>query len=255
MRHTPTLWNVAFNPLLFWDGRAASLEEQVRFPVEHPDEMGDTLDNAAPRLSRRESYEGAFAAAFPDDPKVSARTIAKALAAYERTLISPPTRFDQWVGGDAGALTPSEVSGFKTFARQGPLHPLPLRFRLHRLRLLRHRPRRRRQGTRTGNQSRRCRPRLQDTNAARALLDRALYARRVARHPGGGGAPLRGGRRPATDAQQGPAPEPQAHRSGAGRSRRLPRNPLERNATAAIDRSLGRRRPAGGPATARRIPR
>ena len=119
VRHTPTLWNVAFNPLLFWDGRAASLEEQVRVPVEHPDEMGDTLDNAVQRLSRRESYEGAFAAAFPDDPKVSARTIAKALAAYERTLISPPTRFDQWVGGDAGALTPSEVSGFRTFAGKG----------------------------------------------------------------------------------------------------------------------------------------
>ncbi len=65
VRHTPSLWNVAFSPLLFWDGRAASLEEQVRFPVEHPDEMGDTLDNAVHRFARHESYERDFAAAFP----------------------------------------------------------------------------------------------------------------------------------------------------------------------------------------------
>src|SRR5262245_8980490 len=54
-RHTLTLWNVAFSPLLFWDGRAKSLEDQVRFPVQHPDEMGSTLDDAAPRLARDES--------------------------------------------------------------------------------------------------------------------------------------------------------------------------------------------------------
>ena len=119
VRHTPSLWNVAFSPLLFWDGRAASLEEQVRFPVEHPDEMGDTLDNAVHRFARHESYERDFAAAFPGDPNISARNIARALAVYERTLISPPTRFDRWVAGDAEALSPSEVSGLKVFAGKG----------------------------------------------------------------------------------------------------------------------------------------
>jgi cytochrome c peroxidase len=119
VRHTPSLWNVAFSPLLFWDGRAASLEQQVRFPVEHPDEMGDTLDNAVHRLARHASYERAFAVAFPDDPTISARTIARALAAYERTLISPPTRFDRWVAGDAEALSSSEISGLQLFAGKG----------------------------------------------------------------------------------------------------------------------------------------
>ena len=119
VRHTPSLWNVAFSPLLFWDGRAASLEEQVRFPVEHPDEMGDTLDNAVHRFARHESYERDFAASFPDDPNISARNIARALTAYERTLISPPTRFDRWVAGDAGALSPSEIDGLKVFAGKG----------------------------------------------------------------------------------------------------------------------------------------
>ncbi len=119
VRHTPSLWNVALSPLLFWDGRAASLEAQVKFPVEHPDEMGDTLDNAAQRLARHASYQRDFAAAFPAAPKVTASNIARALAAYERTLVSPPTRFDQWVAGDADALTPSEVRGLKLFAGRG----------------------------------------------------------------------------------------------------------------------------------------
>ncbi len=118
-RHTPSLWNAAFAPLLFWDGRAASLEEQVRFPVEHADEMGSSLEAAARRLAKDESYLAAFAAAFPQSPEISPRTIAAALAAYERTLVSPPTRFDAWVAGKADALTASEVRGFKLFAGKG----------------------------------------------------------------------------------------------------------------------------------------
>jgi cytochrome c peroxidase len=120
VRHTPTLWNVAWSPLLFWDGRAPSLEAQIRFPVEHPDEMGSTLDNAVDRFQRHDSYLKAFAAAFPDaDPKISPRTIAQALAAYERTLVSPPTRFDKWVAGDSAALSASELDGLRIFAGKG----------------------------------------------------------------------------------------------------------------------------------------
>jgi cytochrome c peroxidase len=118
-RHTPSLWNAAFSPLQFWDGRAPSLEEQVRFPVEHADEMGSTLNDAARRLAGDAGYARAFAAAFADDPGVSARNIARALAAYERTLISPPTRFDAWIAGEADALTESEVNGFRVFAGKG----------------------------------------------------------------------------------------------------------------------------------------
>ena len=61
----------------------------------------------------------AFAQAFPQSPRITPDNIAKALAAYERTLVSPPTRFDQWVAGDAGALSPSEVNGFAIFAGKG----------------------------------------------------------------------------------------------------------------------------------------
>jgi cytochrome c peroxidase len=118
-RHTPTLWNVAWSALLFWDGRTPSLETQVRFPVEHPDEMGDTLENAVFRLSRHESYERAFAEAFPGDPEITPRNVSLALASYERTLVSPPTRFDKWVAGDDEALSPSEVAGFRIFTGKG----------------------------------------------------------------------------------------------------------------------------------------
>jgi cytochrome c peroxidase len=120
VRHTPTLWNVAWSPLLFWDGRADSLEAQIRFPIEHPDEMGSSLENAVARFSRHDSYVQAFAAAFPGaEPKISPRTIAQAVAAYERTLVSPPTRFDKWVAGDVAALSESEVRGFEIFAGKG----------------------------------------------------------------------------------------------------------------------------------------
>jgi cytochrome c peroxidase len=118
-RHTPSLWNAAFSPLLFWDGRASSLEDQVHFPVEHPDEMGSTLEAAAQRLAKDETYPRAFAAAFPQDPEVSPHNIAAALASYERTLVSPPTRFDDWVAGKADALTDEEVRGFQLFAGKG----------------------------------------------------------------------------------------------------------------------------------------
>jgi cytochrome c peroxidase len=119
-RHTPSLWNAAFSPLLFWDGRARSLEDQVRFPVEQADEMGSTLDAAARRLAGDAGYPRAFAEAFHDEAQqLTARNIARALAAYERTLVSPPTRFDAWVAGKADALTEAEVKGFRLFAGKG----------------------------------------------------------------------------------------------------------------------------------------
>lgn len=119
VRHTPTIWNAAFSPLLFWDGRAGSLEDQVRFPIAHPDEMGGSLDEAVTRLSKVESYRQAFAEAFDGDTHVTKTSIAKALAAYERTLISPPTRFDRWIAGDASAFGSQEERGFAIFTGKG----------------------------------------------------------------------------------------------------------------------------------------
>lgn len=115
IRHTPALWNLAWAPLLMWDGRAASLEAQIVLPVEHPDEMGGSLEKTVERLAANADMRNAFARAFPDSPAVSAANIAKAIASYERTLVSSPTRFDRWINGDAAALSPQERAGLGLF--------------------------------------------------------------------------------------------------------------------------------------------
>jgi cytochrome c peroxidase len=117
LRHTPSLWNVAWSPVLFWDGRAKSLEDQAHFPTEHPDEMASSMQAAIMRL--RPTYGREFAGAFPQDPNITAGNLEKALAAYERTLVSPPTRFDRWIDGDDAALSPGELDGFAIFTGRG----------------------------------------------------------------------------------------------------------------------------------------
>src|SRR5262245_5975835 len=114
-RHTPTLWNLAWAAPVFWDGRARSLEEQVAGPIEAPDEMGRPVASVVADLAADRSYADAFRAAFPDEPRASPQTLAKAVAVFERTLVSPSTRFDRWVGGDEAALTADEAAGFRLF--------------------------------------------------------------------------------------------------------------------------------------------
>ena len=114
-RHTPTLWNLAWSAPVFWDGRARSLEEQVAGPIESPDEMALPMATAVARLAADPAMVRAFAEAFPAAPRVDATNLAKAIATYERTFVSPVTRFDRWIAGDERALTPSEIAGFRLF--------------------------------------------------------------------------------------------------------------------------------------------
>src|ERR1700736_1872462 len=88
-RHTPTLWNLAWSSAVFWDGRARSLEEQVAGPIESPDEMAQPLAAVAARLNADPAMVKAFAAAFSDEPRLDAKNLAKAIATYERTFVSP----------------------------------------------------------------------------------------------------------------------------------------------------------------------
>ena len=115
-RRTQPLWNVAWALTLFWDGRARSLEDQAAFPVENRHEMGGSLGESARELAADPALRSEFARVFPGEPDpVTPATIAKALAAFERTLVSPPTRFDAWVAGDEGALSPNEIAGLRLF--------------------------------------------------------------------------------------------------------------------------------------------
>ena len=114
-RNTPALWNLAWSRQYFWDGRAPSLEAQVLQPIAAPDEMAGDWPVILDRLAADVGLAAAFAVAFPEAPAISQASIAKALASYVRSLVSPPTRFDAWIAGEVGALAAPEARGFRLF--------------------------------------------------------------------------------------------------------------------------------------------
>lgn len=115
-RRTPSVQDAAWGELFFWDGRARSLEEQALGPVQNPREMNQTLDAMVRTLEADPEYPPLFARAFPEDPRITPVTVAKALATFERTLVSGVTPFDRWVGGDGGAISEEAKRGFEVFA-------------------------------------------------------------------------------------------------------------------------------------------
>ncbi len=119
-RNTPTVWNAAFQGRLFWDGRAATLEEQALGPIFNPLEMGmDDAESLLARLRDDETYPRQFAAAFGSAEAITLENLAAAIAAYERTLITPDTPYDRFVRGDLEALTPRQQRGMVLFAAVG----------------------------------------------------------------------------------------------------------------------------------------
>ncbi len=116
-RNTPTLWNVAFAKNLFWDGRLDSLEAQSEFPLTHPDEMGvgDTR-NLERELRAFPAYVSLFDGAFGGgEAALTLDNLEKALAAYERSLITRNSPFDRYAAGEFDALTPSQRRGLTLF--------------------------------------------------------------------------------------------------------------------------------------------
>ena len=117
-RNTPTVINRIFSTLQFWDGRAASLEEQALGPIQNPIEMGFTLEGVVKRLNGIKGYREQFRKVFGTD--VTADGIAKAIAAFERTLISGDSPFDRYeFGGDEKALSPAAKRGLEIFRGKG----------------------------------------------------------------------------------------------------------------------------------------
>ncbi len=113
-RHTPTILNIAWSEPLFWDGRADTLEEQAKGPLSAPAEMNMPPGNAIDIVQSIPGYRTAFAAAFPGKP-ITLDTMVKAIATYERTVISAAAPFDRWVNGDSKAVSESAKRGFKVF--------------------------------------------------------------------------------------------------------------------------------------------
>ena len=114
-RNTPTILNAVFSEFLFWDGRAHSLEDQVKLPLLSSFEMGmNTEAELLKRVALIPEYKGKFARVFKSEG-LSLETIAKAIASYERTLLSANTPFDRFINGNDDALTDAQRRGWALF--------------------------------------------------------------------------------------------------------------------------------------------
>jgi cytochrome c peroxidase len=118
-RNSPTVLNAVFNEAQFWDGRAADLAEQAKGPVQAGVEMANTPDNVVATLNSMPQYVEWFEESFPGEAApVSFDNFAKAIEAYEATLITPAP-FDAWLNGDDGAMTGDQVAGLELFMEKG----------------------------------------------------------------------------------------------------------------------------------------
>jgi cytochrome c peroxidase len=115
-RNAPTVLNSIFNIAQFWDGRAPDLKEQAKGPVQASVEMNNTPESAMKTIKSMPEYIEMFERAFPDEENpVTFDNMAKAIEAFEATLITPDARFDKYIKGDSAALTDEEKDGLKIF--------------------------------------------------------------------------------------------------------------------------------------------
>ncbi|HXB68616.1 MAG TPA: cytochrome c peroxidase [Candidatus Acidoferrales bacterium] len=113
-RSAPTVINRAYSLAQFWDGRAASLEEQAKGPMANPIEMGNSHAALAQKLSSIAGYRALFAKAFGSE-EVTIDKTAKAIACFERTVLSGNAPYDRYKRGDKRAMTPEQVRGMSVF--------------------------------------------------------------------------------------------------------------------------------------------
>lgn len=114
-RQSPTVLNAAYFDVQFWDGRAASLEEQARGPVANPVEMANTLEAVEEMLAADPSYVAQFEAAWGPGP-ITYEMVEKSIASFERTVLAGNSPFDRFMyGGEADALSESAKRGLEVF--------------------------------------------------------------------------------------------------------------------------------------------
>lgn len=112
-RNTPTVYNTAYIKFQFWDGRAATLEEQALGPVQNPIEMHEDLDKLVVELNAIPEYAKKSKAIFGTE--ITPDVIAKSIAAFERTVISTNSPFDKYMKGDKTAMSESAIRGMELF--------------------------------------------------------------------------------------------------------------------------------------------
>ncbi|TSJ46769.1 cytochrome-c peroxidase [Fluviicola chungangensis] len=130
-RNAPTLIDALYQKAFFYDGKAYQLEQQVRDVVHNEHEMGGKLSDAVLKLRGSEEYKKLFREAFArkKDADISEYAIQKAIAEYEKTLISMNSRFDRYLTGEKGTLNQREINGYNLFAGKalcGSCHFFPL---------------------------------------------------------------------------------------------------------------------------------
>ena len=113
-RATPTIVNTAFNDIQMWDGRKSTLEDQALGPMEANVEMNMDLPKLFVWLNQNEGYRKKFAQAYPSE-EIGAATVAKALASFERSVVSRNSSFDRWLAGDKKAMNNEQIKGFAVF--------------------------------------------------------------------------------------------------------------------------------------------
>lgn len=119
-RNAPTVLNAAFFNLQFWDGRATGLEEQAQGPIQAGVEMAMPADLAVSTIADIEGYTPFFEAAFPDEENpITFENIAKAIATFERTLITPDDGLDRYLRGDEEALSEDAQRGMEIVVQVG----------------------------------------------------------------------------------------------------------------------------------------
>src|SRR5450631_396504 len=113
-RHSPTVVNAAWGGIFMWDGRLANLEEQALGPIKSPGEMNMPIEQLMERLATIAEYQPLFAAAFPG-AGLSPKSLAAAIATYERTVVSEEAPFDPWIEGNEQAISDEAKRGFVLF--------------------------------------------------------------------------------------------------------------------------------------------
>jgi cytochrome c peroxidase len=116
--NAPTVLNSSLNFVQFWDGRAETLKDQAGGPIANPGEMAFTHDLAVGVLESIPAYVTEFKQVFGTD-KIEIDQVTGAIAEFEKTLVTPNSRFDQWLLGDENALTEEELTGYKLFKDSG----------------------------------------------------------------------------------------------------------------------------------------
>lgn len=115
--NTLTVFNSSLNHRFFWDGRANSLEDQINFVVKSANEFATTWPEIIAKLASDKQYQYDFQQLYPDG--ITADNIRNAIATFERTLITPNSRFDQYLLGDTNAITQEEKKGYRLFKNYG----------------------------------------------------------------------------------------------------------------------------------------